>query len=185
MLTEGVPENHQSVNPMLSPDGKYLYYLALPSKDVSILMRLNLASGVRKEVLRPKEGFLRMYSLSPDGTQIVFDARPTRAGSRDRLFVAPVAGGEPRLLTEGESVRAIGGLAWANARTILFHRSDPYGVRLDDLLRVPLDGSASEKLASIGVIMRMAAHPDGRRIIWESQDWNEELSVIHNLFTKP
>lgn len=184
VLSEGVPE-HQSVNPMFSPDGKYLYYLALPSKDVSTLMRLNLASGVRKEVLRLKEGFLRMYSLSPDGTQIVFDARTPGAGSRDRLYVAPLSGGEPRLLTEGESARASGGLAWANARTILFHRPDPYGVRLDDLLRVPLDGGPSEKLASTGVIMNMAAHPGGQRIIWESQDWNEELSVIHNLFPRP
>jgi len=180
VLTEGVGM-YPAVNPTFSPDGKYLYYLALPSPDTAALMRLDLATGTRKEVLRPKQGFLRLFAISRDGTQILFDARPP-GSSRDQIYLAPLSGGQPKLLTEVDSIRAFGGLAWADTKAAFFHRPDPYGLRMDDLLRLPLDGSPPAKLASAGALIRIAVHPDGRRITWESQEWRDELLSVHNLF---
>jgi len=182
VLTEGIG-NYPAVNPTFSLDGRYLYYMALPSPDAAVLMRLDLSNGVLKEVLRPQQGFLRMFSLSPDGTQIVYDVRPPGT-SRDQIYVAPLSGGQSKLLRESDSVRAWGGLAWADRKTVLFHHPDSYGVRLDDLLRVSLNGDPVQTLASTSAVIRIAMHPDGRHITWESQEWRDELLSIHNLFIK-
>jgi len=72
-------------------------------------MRLDVASGQKQEVFRPNTGYLRLYALSPDGSQIVFNWRK----ESDLLYVLPATGGEPKLLYEypkNEYSRAWGGL---------------------------------------------------------------------------
>ena len=35
------------------------------------------------------------------------------------------------------------------------------------------------------LVMRIAMHPDARRVTGEAQDWKDELSVMQNLFAQP
>ncbi len=158
-----------AVNPPISPDGSYLYYEAQDG-DVTVLMRMNVASGAKQEVLRPPSGFLRIYSLSPDGTQIVCNWRK-----------------EPKLLHEvpkDEWARAWGGLAWAaDGLSVLYHREeDPNGS--DELIRIPLSGGAPEGLFTTGIIRRIAVHRDGRHITFEARSGNTEVCVMENLFPR-
>jgi Tol biopolymer transport system component len=186
VLTKGVP-GHLSVNPMFSPDGRYLYYEAQPSPEVQVLMRLDLSSGALKEVFRPKGEFLRMYSLSPDGLQIAYSSRRNQpeGGTRDYLYVEPLSGGSPRQLDDADWVRASGGLAWAaDGKAILYHHPDPRGITRDELLRVPMDGGPPERLFTTDTIVRIAAAPGGRRITWQGSGTFWEVSALENAFAK-
>lgn len=173
---------HTTVNPTFSTDGKYLYYLALPGRAHTTLSRLNLASGEVRVILDPPDGLLRMYSLSPDRKHLALDIRPPDSGFRDLLYTSDPTGGSRHLLTEAEEVRADGGLLWFRESAVLFHRPDPYAISLDDLVLVPLDGGPSEKLATMGAIVRMSLHPDGTQVILQTSGFTQHLTAIQNLF---
>jgi Tol biopolymer transport system component len=179
-VVEGM-DLHQSLNPTFSPDGSKLYFNFLEGPNRTALIQMDVATGRRSKLVAPSVGVLRLFSLSPDGKRIAYDVGPPGV-LRDQLFVRDVAGGEARLLRDAELVRSNGGLIWADDRSLVFHSMDSRGIRVDQLIRVPLDGRPSTPLARTGVVMRMAIHPDGRRVIWEAQTWNMEVSRIQNIF---
>jgi Tol biopolymer transport system component len=181
-VLEGYEKLHQSVNPTFSLDGRSLYFNQLETPTHSAVVRLDLATGLQTKVVEPKDALLRLYSLSPDQKQIVYDVDvpPT---TRNRLYVRALSGGEPRLLTEAEAALGNGGLLWANSETILFHSPDPRAIAVNQLTRIPVDGSPSSALAKTGVIMRMSLHPDRRHLMWQSQTYSVEMSVIQNLLS--
>jgi hypothetical protein len=111
VLAEGVARA-AAANPTFSPDGKYLYYESPATDPASpVLMRLDVASGQKQEVFRPNTGYLRLYALSPDGSQIVFNWRK----ESDLLYVLPATGGEPKLLYEYPKVNTrVPGVALEN-----------------------------------------------------------------------
>lgn len=185
VLTTGIPD-HPAVNGTFSPNGKYLYYLALPTPTVQVLMRLDLGTGDTREVHRPQGRFLRMYALSPDGSEVALQERETHPDKtfRDFLYVKHVSSGEPRLLgDEMQGSRAFGALAWAaDGKAVLYHRPDVSAFQRDDLVRIPRDGGPPQALVTTDTIWRIAAHPDGRRIIWQANGrvWN--VSILEDLF---
>jgi Tol biopolymer transport system component len=172
-----------AVNPTFSPDGKYLYYEARPTPDVTVLMRMDVATGTKQEVLRHPAEELRIYSLSSDGSQIVYN---WRKDAQDQLYLIPAAGGESKRIYElpkSEWRRAWGGLAWsADGRSVLYHGIPDTG--RDELIRIPIDGSAPEPILTTGIIRRIAVHPDGRHITFEARTNSAEVSVMENLFPR-
>ena len=168
-------------NPTFSLDGNALYYLTRANETQSV-ERLDLASGRRTPVVEIKGDWLRLFALSPDQKQIAYDTQVPRVAS-NHLFVRDIEGGKPHLLMTAEIVRPQGGLLWPDPVSILFPRTDETNVS-DSLIRVPLDGSTPSDLADTGIIARMALHPDGRQLVWESGSWVQELTMIQNLLAK-
>ena len=182
-VLEGYEKLHQSVNPTFSLDGRSLYFNQLETPTRSAVVRLDLTTGLKIKVVEPKDALLQLYSLSPDQKQIVYDV-DVPPSTRNRLYVRALSGGEPRLLTEAEAALGYGGLLWATPETILFHSPDPRAIAVNQLIRIPVDGSPSSTLAKTGVIMRMSLHPDRRHLAWQSQTYSVEMSVIQNLLSR-
>jgi Tol biopolymer transport system component len=182
VLAEGVARS-AAANPTFSPDGKYLYYESPATEPASpALMRLDVASGQKQEVFRPNSGYLRLYALSPDGSQIVFNWRK----ESDLLYVLPATGGEPKLLYEypkNEYSRAWGGIGWVPDGKAVFYHHGMGGQ--DELLRIPLSGGGAEKLLTTGVIRRIAVNPDARQVAWEARTQSTEFFIMENLFPRP
>ena len=171
-----------AANPTFSPDGNHLYY-EIRDGDVAALMRMDMTTGAKQEVLRPPTGVLRIYSLSPDGTQIVYN---WREDGQDFLYLVPVTGGEPKLLSEASNqcCRGFGGLAWsADGRSVLSHRISDLGSS-DELVWIPVDGGDPVSLVTTGVVRRIAVHPDGRQIAFEARSSSKEVFVMENLFSR-
>ena len=182
-ILDGIP-SFAAVNPTFSPDGKYLYYEAQATPEITVLMRMDIATGTKQEVLRPPTGLLRIYSLSPDGSKIVYN---WRKDSQDFLYLIPVTGGEPKMIHEvpkNEWRRGWGGLAWAaDGRSVLYHR-EPDAFSTDELIRIPAEGGAPESVFTTGIIRRIAVHPDGRHITFEARTSSVDISVMENLFPR-
>lgn len=185
LLTQGVP-GHAAVNATFSPDGKYLYYLGLPSPDVQVLMGLDLASAKVTEIYRPSGRFLRMFALSGDGKQLALQERENHPDKtfRDRLFVRPITGGAPRMVDDTvQAARAFGALNWAaDGKSIWFERPDDAALQRDDLLRVSLAGTPPQLLVKTDIMHRIAVQPDGTAIAWQANGRVWEVSSIENLF---
>ena len=184
VLLKGVP-SHMSVNATVSPDGKYLFYLALPNQDLQILMRLDLRTGTAKEFYRPSGRFLRMYALSPDGTQLALQEREQHPDKTfvDILGIRPVNGGPLRIIDRSlRFVRASGALAWsADGNSLFYMHPDPAALQRDDLLRVPVNGGSPSTLAASDIITRVAPNPDARHVLWQASGRAWEVSSIDNL----
>jgi len=186
VLTEGVP-SHAAVNGMFSPDGKYLFYLSLKKPTLQVLMRLDLSTGKPREVYRPNGRFLRMFALSPDGSQVALHEQEEHSDhtARNFLFVKPLSGGKLTTLDDTtQTTLAWGALAWtADGKAVLYHRLDASAPQRNDLVRIPLNGGPPQTLVTTGTIWRIAANPDARRIIWQANGRVWEVSAIENLFT--
>jgi Tol biopolymer transport system component len=166
-----------STNPTFSLDGTSLYFKQAGAPGT--VERLDLATGRRSTVLQVQSDWLRLFALSPDQKQIAYDVQVPDIASH-QLFVRDLAGGNPRLLMLANVEQPMGGLIWADPDTILFHRVDKSKVS-DRLLRIPVDGSAPSELAATGIIARVAVHPDGRHVVWESDTNGQDLAVIQGL----
>jgi hypothetical protein len=54
----------------------------------------------------------------------------------------------------------------------------------DELLRVPRNGGAPDKILTTDQVWSLAVHPDGRHLAWESRSTTVEVFVVDNLFAK-
>ncbi len=129
-----------------SPDGKFLLVADQDSpKDsrVSIVL-ISIESGQKTTMTSPPGPYLASPSFSPDGKNLAF-VQGLGYLAHD-IYVAPVAGGEPRRLTLDN--RIIGGLTWTlDGREIVFS-SNRGG--LYSLWRVSASGGAPEPLSAVG-----------------------------------
>src|SRR3954452_17642031 len=75
--------------PAPSPDGRQLAYIAMDERGAAIL-RLDLATGERKELYRSGVNYPFDLAWSPDGKSLVF-----LAGSQLRAQVVPADGSSP------------------------------------------------------------------------------------------
>jgi len=172
-----------SFNPMVSQDGRYIYYKRFyPAAEPRRVHRYDLKSGKAEEVYRAPNGdALRLFSISPDGGKLaVICSNP----DGHWIGVAPVAGGETTVIhnvPKPVSMRGFSGLEWsADGRSILFHTASSEDT--DNLWQIGLDGSAPRRLLTTpGIITNITAHPDGREITFASMDSREELWVIEGL----
>lgn len=188
---------------MWTPDGKRIVFTRLTTQAdprVAAVMEHDLASGTEREIFRKtgpspwNPGWMFVES-SPDGRSVaaVFnEAWPGGNIGKWSLLVASVAGGEPRELMRGEA-RGADVLMWAPDGRAVFVtaiRAGAEGDRQRDVWRVPIDGSAPQKLdldlSSLGrpfnSDQRMHVHPDGRRVAFAAAEpaKADEVWVLEN-----
>lgn len=185
-----MPEPGTQIPAALSPDGRTLFYYVgvgqqLPRK----VWMQNLDTGEGREIYKDA---VSSFALSPDGQwlAVIPADRPVpvpRQGAR--IYVVPVSGGEPRVLTmQGDPERGAGPLAWSrDGRHVFFVRVPNtqgfvLGSPRTELWRVPFDGGAPQKLdIELPVISRVSVHPDGRRLAISAGGPQFEIWVLEGL----
>jgi Tol biopolymer transport system component len=196
------------INPMWTPDGKRIVFTRLITQAdprVAAVIERDLASGTEREIFRktrpaPWNPGWMFVDLSPDGRSVaavVNEAWPGGETGTWSLLLAPVTGGEPRELMRGEA-RGADVLMWAPDSRSVFVTAIRAGVEGQgprDVWRVPIDGSAPQKLdldlASLGrpfnSDQRMHVHPDGRRVAFAAAEpaKADEVWVLENFLPPP
>ena len=170
--------------PKCSLDGKAIYLTHYDgTKDLSQIVVRNLESGIEKEIYRAPSGeIIWEPSRSPDGQWLTFSTNKWSTSSTDSinktsqkfissLRIIPVTGGEARELYRGSN-NIISQTWTADGRYILFCSQEEgekdagslgWGLR-----RVSIAGGEPQKLGFDGVLWHLSAHPDGRRIAFNS-----------------
>jgi Tol biopolymer transport system component len=171
--------------PSLSPDGAAVFYIdSLRGDRNRSLMRLDVRTG---QVTEFKAGrWFGSISVSPDGGRLAYIEQPEGDGPpRGRLIVAPVAGGEERVLFDAPWVDGtrIGTLTWSpDGKYVFFVRADQKSER-QMLFRVPSAGGEPQEtgISTPGTLKNPDVHPDGRRIAYTTtQRVPSELWVFEN-----
>jgi eukaryotic-like serine/threonine-protein kinase len=129
-----------------SPDGKFLLVAdQVSSRDTRpSIVSISIESGQKTSMTSPPGPYLASPTLSPDGKTLAF-VQGLGYLAHD-IYVAPVAGGEPRRLTRDN--RIIGGLTWtSDGREIVFS-SNRGG--LYSLWSISASGGAPEPLSAVG-----------------------------------
>jgi dipeptidyl aminopeptidase/acylaminoacyl peptidase len=113
-VTRLIATDANETAPVLSPDGKWIAYLADSGGRADVCVRflsggqtVNLTAGVSDIMVAPRRD-IGGLDISPDGSLIVFDAGPPAAvASQQASYVIPAPlGGTPRkLVTRGLAVR--------------------------------------------------------------------------------
>jgi len=146
-----------------SPDGRFLLVAdqVSPRDSRPNLVLISIESGQRTPMISPPGPFLAMPTFSPDGKDVAF-VQGLGYLAHD-IYVAPVAGGEPRRLTRDS--RIIGGLTWtSDGREIVFS-SNRAG--LYSLWSVPASGGAPEPLSAVGEdAIQPSISPQGNRVAY-------------------
>jgi len=160
--------------PRGTPDGKKVLYTNVsPQEKVSRIISYDIASGQKKEIYRDS-GIIRVMDISPDGKLLAFlDAADST------LKIMPAEGGSPRLLYE----LRLGSMAWSpDGKYIYFWR---YMQRWE-LWRIPSAGGEPVRfdLAANGNMSNFDIHPDGRRIVFDSQRLGRDVWVMENFLAK-
>jgi DNA-binding winged helix-turn-helix (wHTH) protein/Tol biopolymer transport system component len=138
-----------------SPDGRFLFYvLRHASSDVAgKLWQTELSSVKRSELLAPTDP-LTGYSLSPDGTQIVYGVKPAH-GPAEIWLTARDGHVPPRRLTaSGEDQPTFG-----PGGEILFRQSENHN---NYVFEMNPDGSDRRKVTSTPIVELRSMSPDRR-----------------------
>lgn len=187
--------------PVLSPDGKTIFYLqGALAKDAPI-MALDIETGQKKEIYRPVDPSnfeIRTFAISPDGQKLVFYRRE-RLPSKEYLCllkVIPTEGGEPLELMQLRSTRgstppyihAPAGLVWTpDGAHLIFWRWKSWepGDLFVELWRASVEGGKPEKLGvEMEIVSGLQIHPDGRQIAFSQRRMMFETWVIENFLPK-
>jgi Tol biopolymer transport system component len=158
--------------PMLSPDGKRLYY-RLRSEDRKEwrFIERDLVSGAEKELIRRPD--LGAATPSPDGRYLVtYSADPTT--KRQHVLLIPLDSGEPRvaLRADGDDQR-LSGFTWApDSRSFLTWKQFANQEQEIESWQVPIDGTPRKLdlqlgglfAASVAYPARFWVHPDEKRV---------------------
>ncbi len=101
-----------------TPDSTSLLVRDRTDEGYQGIFRIELATGTRHQVTRPPRGVGDwVFAVSPDGSTLAF-VRYGMPGISD-VYVAPIAGGEPRRRTNWNA--SISGVSWASdGREILY-----------------------------------------------------------------
>jgi len=171
--------------PVLSPDGKALFYVQYDAVRTCRLMRRNLESGEVRELYQAKDVELDDLALSADGRQLAFAISDWNSAINTfSLMIMPAEGGEVR--ERLKSKQYIDNLVWMrDGRNMLMVRESESGP--PQLWSVPIDGGEPQPS---GLAMRglysIPVHPDGRRIAFiNSKEPQQEVWVIKNLLSAP
>ncbi|MBE5807835.1 MAG: transporter [Clostridiales bacterium] len=128
------------------------------------LHRYDMASGEDRVIdLGPCDAINNDHVLSPDGTQVAVSHMTFDAGFTSRVYIAPVDGGAPRLVTPNSPSFLHG---WSpDGRTLsycAFREID--GKRCVDVYTIPADGGEETRLTEGGFNDGAEFAPDGT--IW-------------------
>jgi TolB protein len=134
--------------PAWSPDGQWLCF-ATRSNGRRILVKVAAQGGNMIRIPTPGAINPSDPAWSPDGKMLAFTSQ---AGRFFNLYVMPVAGGEPKLITAGEDP------SWAaNNRNIIFTRR---GVNKRQLAIVDVP---TKQVKIVPAILGSASQPDWRK----------------------
>jgi Tol biopolymer transport system component len=177
------------LHPLLSPDGKTLFYsnMGTPRR----IVRRDLLTGAEQDLYHTPEGTIESLMLSPDGKQLAFaempepkplsvprspDAPPILSfGMGHELKLIPATGGNVQTLVKADGI--ITTLAWTpDGRHLLFQRAFKRGV---ELWRVTAAGGEPKKLdIELPRMGHLRMHPDGRRITFAARNPDAEKREV-------
>jgi Tol biopolymer transport system component len=147
----------------LSPDGRYLAYLAGPEGHVGLRVR-QVATGSDVEVLPPTDAGLKAPAFSPDGNYLFYLRQKPDAPNYQALFQIPSLGGTPQERTFDVDSRASFS---PDGKRVVFWRGVPQEQKAT-LVIFDLDAGKDRVLATVpGTEVFQGApawSPDGRRI---------------------
>ena len=125
-----------------TPDSTSLLVRDRTDEGYQGIFRIELATGTRHQVTRPPRGVGDwVFAVSPDGSTLAF-VRYGMPGISD-VYVAPIAGGEPRRRTNWNA--SISGVSWASdGREILYSVAEAPGPD-HSVFRIPADGDRIER----------------------------------------
>jgi len=155
-------------SPLLSPDGKTLYYVQRsnpPGASERTLVKRDLASATETELLRRPA--LGEVNLSPDGRYIATSSGDPFTKSNTFLLI-PTAGGEPKEVIRRAQPQQPGIFVWGEDSQSLLIRIGSGGDK-SELWRAFVNGTPPVKLDTIvdSNIGSVRLHPDGRRIAFQ------------------
>jgi dipeptidyl aminopeptidase/acylaminoacyl peptidase len=159
--------------PVFSPDGRYLAYLAMERPGFEAdRYRVVLREAAAEGILGERRILTHGWDRSPSSITYSADGRTLYVTADDdgevRLFGVDVVSGEVRALAAGGHVRSP---QPAGADRILFGLDDLQSPV--DLFTVALDGSDRRRLTEINA-ERLAAHRQGQWERFEFSGWNGE-----------
>ncbi len=155
-------------SPVLSPDGKTLYYLQMrnpPGATEFALVKRDLTSATETELLRRPA--LGEVNLSPDGRYIAAASGDPSIKSNTFLII-PTAGGEPNEVIRRTRPQQPAMFVWEpGSRSLLIRIGS--GADKAEVWRAFVDGAAAVKLQTTvdGNIGSVRLHPDGRQIAFQ------------------
>ena len=177
------------VNPLWSPDGKYIYYASFRNGDFPVYRRLSDGSDSEELVFRYTPGaFVGLSDISPDGRALVCD-------SGGVILVVPLAG-DPATRKEIEFLReeftdGVGRLS-PDGRFMAFRsdeaqpeRGEVYVRSFDASKGQP--GEAKWRVSKDGVLAMLHWRADGKEMFFRGQnlDSNELLVMSVDVATSP
>jgi Tol biopolymer transport system component len=155
-------------SPVLSPDGKTLYYghrIDLPGATEYALVKRDLPSATETELLR--RPVLGTVNLSPDGLYIAAASGDPSTKSNTFLII-PTAGGEPKEVMRRAVPQQPAMFVWGPDSRSLLIRTNSGGDKLE-LWRAFVDGTPAVRLDTTvdGNVRSVRLHPDGRQIAFQ------------------
>lgn len=150
------------LDPALSPDGSTLAYSAGPPGSTRIRLRQLSNGSTRPLTDGAATTAERWPQWSPDGTQVAFHALPHQAteaaaDTSPHLFVAPAAGGTPRMVLDSTTMSRALAPSWFPQQPALVF-GGPGGI-----YSLELTGGAAPKLLASGTDTHSPRwSPDGR-----------------------
>jgi Tol biopolymer transport system component len=177
------------VNPLWSPDGKYIYYSLFQNGDFPVYRRPSDGSGDQELVFRYTRGaFVGLSDISPDGKFLVCD-------SGGVILVVPLTG-DPASRKEIEYLReeftdGVGRLS-PDGRFMAF-RSDEAQPERGEVYVRPFDASTGQpgngkwRVSKDGVLAMLHWRADGKEIFFRGQNLesNELLVMSVDVATTP
>jgi Tol biopolymer transport system component/tRNA A-37 threonylcarbamoyl transferase component Bud32 len=141
------------IDPALSPDGKFIAYVAGPLGQTRLEVR-QVDGGAPIQVVRDRSGPERFPSWTPDGRRIVFL-------SPRGLEIVPALGGPSRVLVAAAGVPPIPGPVARDGGSVIYVSSESLYVQ-------PLDGGKPRLVTVAREPHSPAWSPDGRWIAYVS-----------------
>lgn len=171
--------------PLLSGDGKDIFYL---TSDRKAIVSRNITTKQERKVYAGEDQILQ-FSLSPDGSQIVFGYFCCKPNA---LYTVPATGGEKRILVETQEEITPYFIAWTpDNKHVIFEVGAYESKEPHEILRVPVNGGNPERvlllddLFSQGLIWNIEVHPDGQQVVMDVKTGHDtEIWVMENLFKK-
>ncbi len=163
----------------LAPDGRFVYYLS------GGLRRFDIRTGEDIEVRKMPLGAAQI-AVSPDGELIALAYRSGNSvGDPISFFIAPIEGGEPRLLCSTRKGlnddTFTNTLTWSrDQHSVLFGQGDQDETAL---WSIPVAGGEPKKigLTAKGVFKGPRIHPDGRKIAYDlMESTGDEIWALEN-----
>lgn len=171
-------------NVIFSHDSQTVY---TRTKDPGGILWRNLATGEERVIYRRAVGSELVnpkLSLSPDEQTLAFQLSGYRPNFTS-LALAPVKGGEPRILLEVRNPGLFGyrSFAWTRDMRYIYtaRNLDHHG----EIWRIPVDGSPAQSagVSMPGAIRHLLLNPDGRKFVFTRDRTSEEVWILEDFLS--